>query len=165
MLHKFVQYAVTGRFSRFKLKRQKFDLPDNLQNIGLYFHIPFCQHSCPYCPYNKCPYEENKASVYVNAIIKEINLYKSKLVNTNISSVYIGGGTPTLLLKGIRDIIKQIKKNFMLNGSIGIEAHPENLSSQNLSFLSNIEVDMLSIGIQSFNDRLLKILGRTMILN
>lgn len=130
------------------------------KETGLYIHIPFCQTICPYCPYNKVLYDQNKAQKYKEALIQELWLYQKVLVNTKISSIYIGGGTPTLLLKELAEIIQLIKVNYNFNGDIGIEIHPNQADENLFRTLENIGINLISLGVQTFNDKLLKLLGR-----
>lgn len=162
MLHNIIKHAITGKFGKFKFTKREIVLPRGLKNIDLYIHFPFCKRTCPYCPYNKCPYDAQKAVEYIKALKKEIELYKPYLADVNITSVYVGGGTPTLLLTEMEDILNGIKNNFKLSShfNIGIEAHPADVNNKTLSFLRDAGVDMLSIGTQTFNARLLEFLGR-----
>lgn len=162
MLHNIIKYTITGKFGKFKFEQRKVNLSGNFENIDLYLHVPFCERTCPYCPYNKCDYDARKAAEYIKALKKEIELYKPYLADANITSIYVGGGTPTLLLNEMGDILNGIKNNFKLSShfNIGVEAHPADVNNKTLSFLREAGVDMLSIGIQTFNNRLLKFLGR-----
>lgn len=160
MLHNIIKYAITGKVGKFKFARREIALSADIRNVDLYFHFPFCKRTCPYCPYNKCPYDAQKATGYIKALEKEIGLYKPYLINSNITSIYMGGGTPTLLLNEMEDILNFIRYNFKLSGHIGIETHPLDVDNKTLSFLREAGVDMLSIGVQTFNNRLLKFLGR-----
>jgi len=134
---------------------------EELNSIGLYLHIPFCNRICPYCPYNKEIFRDDKAKNYAKAVIKEVENYANLLAGKTISSFYIGGGTPTSLLgKGLEDILNAIYKNFNMECSIHIESHPNHLSNENLDSLKSLGVKYLSIGIESLNDRHLKMLER-----
>jgi oxygen-independent coproporphyrinogen-3 oxidase len=133
----------------------------NIDELGLYLHIPFCDRICPYCPYNREVYTENQGWNYVNAIKKEINTYASIIGNKTITSFYIGGGTPTTMLKkGIDEIINHIYKHFNMNCNIHMESHPNHLTSENLNILETIGVKYLSIGVEALQDRHLKNLER-----
>lgn len=132
--------------------------------IGLYVHIPFCIHICPFCPFVKFLWDENKERAYIRALKKEIDLY-SRLPILNekkIIALYFGGGTPTTLTTAsFIELIHHIEEKFPLaqNAEVAVEAHPLTVSSEKLLRLLEAGVNRLSIGIQSFNNRLLKILN------
>lgn len=130
------------------------------RETGLYIHIPFCRSICPYCPYNKVVYKSDKAEKYKNALLKEISIYKEYLKNKNISSIYIGGGTPTLLVDEIKEVLDFIRKEFKFNGDIGIEIYPTEVTEELLTKIKLAGINLLSLGIQTFNDDKLKFLGR-----
>ncbi|WP_027622977.1 coproporphyrinogen-III oxidase family protein [Clostridium lundense] len=130
------------------------------KDTGLYIHIPFCRSICPYCPYNKVVYEKDKAEKYKNALLEEINIYKEYLKNKNISSVYIGGGTPTLLIDEIKEILDFIREEFCFDGDVGIEVYPTEVTEELLNKIKLAGVNLISLGVQTFNDEKLKFLGR-----
>lgn len=130
------------------------------KNTGLYIHIPFCKSICPYCPYNKVVYEKEKAQKYKNALLQEINIYKKYLADKNISSIYIGGGTPTLLINEIREVLDFIRQEFNFNGDIGIEVYPTEVTEELLNKIQLAGITLISLGIQTFNNDKLNFLGR-----
>ncbi len=80
-----------------------------LDKIGLYLHIPFCNQICPYCPYNKEIFRDDMAKKYAKAVIKEVEKYADMMDGKPISSFYIGGGTPTSMLgKGLGDSVLKL---------------------------------------------------------
>lgn len=131
------------------------------ENLGLYIHIPFCRKICSFCPYCKELYQSETCEKYIDYLIKEINMvgYKKKVV----TSLYFGGGTPTLALYRLKEIIDTVNKYFIIQEGIGIELHPEDVTKENLDLLKSIGITKISIGIQSFQDKFLQILGRTKI--
>ena len=134
----------------------------DLDRIGLYLHIPFCNQICPYCPYNKEIIRQNTSSDYTKAVIMEIQRYASMLAGKPVSSFYIGGGTPTTMLgKGIENIIAQVYTSFNMQCSIHMESHPNHLSAENLNSIETLGVKYLSIGVESFQDKHLRLLERT----
>lgn len=134
---------------------------EELNKIGLYLHIPFCNKICPYCPYNKEIFNDETAQQYTKAVIMEIKKYSGLVVDKSISSFYIGGGTPTTMLgKGLEDILNAIYKHFNMKCSIHIESHPSHLSNKNLNTLKSLGVQYLSIGIEGLQERHLKMLER-----
>lgn len=131
------------------------------ETIGLYLHIPFCDRICPYCPYNKEVYSVEKAEAYTQAIIKEIDIYAELLENKEVSSFYIGGGTPTTLLNnGMDKMISHIYKKLNMQCKVHMESHPNHLSQENLNTIKALNVDFLSIGIEALQDHHLKNLER-----
>ena len=133
------------------------DVPE----LGIYVHIPFCTTLCPFCPYNKIQYDKALATSYKDALIKEINMVSAQgKKKSKITSVYFGGGSPALMLDELSDILAALKNNFHIKSNIGIELHPRDVNEEALQKLKNIGFDMISIGIQSFNEKCLKTLGR-----
>ena len=128
---------------------------------GLYLHIPFCKQSCHYCNFHFSTSQNNRDEVLI-AINKEIN-QKASVFNDKISTIYFGGGTPTILTeKELNTIIENILKKFDVekNIEITIEANPDDLTKSKLSALSNSVFNRMSIGIQSFIDKELKSMNR-----
>ncbi|MEG0256624.1 radical SAM family heme chaperone HemW [Vagococcus sp.] len=128
-----------------------------------YIHIPFCEHICFYCDFNKVFIEGQPVDEYIEALIKEITLTREKYPSEDTETIYIGGGTPTslsahqldILLKGIRETLPFDEKN-----EFTVEANPGDLTLEKLRVLQNYGVNRLSMGVQSFDDRLLKKIGR-----
>ncbi|OFY64000.1 MAG: hypothetical protein A2V64_12375 [Bacteroidetes bacterium RBG_13_43_22] len=133
----------------------------DINELGLYLHIPFCTSICPYCPYNKEIFREDACTNYVYVVLKEIDYYLPLLKNKPVTSFYIGGGTPTTMLgKGIETIINHIYKHFKMNCSVHMESHPNHLSIKNLDIIESIGVKYLSIGVEAFQDRHLRTIER-----
>lgn len=160
LLKRTLQFLLTGRFKKFKLEPRKINLSRRLDKMDLYLHIPFCKNLCPYCPYNKIAYDEKKAELYEKAVYKEIDLYERQLKNSQIGSLYIGGGTPTVMLDGLLRIVNYLRSKFDLRSDICIELNPNDMSKQVLKSLKDAGTTMVSIGVETFNDRLLKIIER-----
>jgi oxygen-independent coproporphyrinogen III oxidase len=127
---------------------------------GIYIHIPFCKKACTYCDFHFSTSLERKADM-VAAIKTEIELQKNYLDET-IETIYFGGGTPSVLLpQEIESIIETIYKNFSVSlKECTLEANPDDLSKHYLSELIKTSVNRLSIGIQSFDDSVLKWMNR-----
>ncbi len=134
--------------------------PTNLKSAGIYLHVPFCKNLCPFCPYNRIEYDEELFTQYERAVHEEIEVYNAYLKDCEFVSLYIGGGTPTVNLPGLLRIIDHLKQNFSLTCDICIELHPGNMDSECLGSLKNAGVTMLSIGVESTSDRILKNIGR-----
>ena len=128
---------------------------------GLYLHIPFCKQSCHYCNFHFSTSQNNREEV-LTAINKEIN-QKALGFNDKISTIYFGGGTPTVLTeKELNTIIENILKKFDVekNIEITVEANPDDLTETKISSLSNSVINRISIGVQSFIDKELKSMNR-----
>jgi coproporphyrinogen III oxidase-like Fe-S oxidoreductase len=133
----------------------------DIDELGIYLHIPFCEQICPYCPYNKEIYNPDVARKYTIAVKKEIDFYSEIVGNKPITSFYIGGGTPTTMLySGIATIIEHIYHKFNMQCEIHIESHPNHLSSDNLDTLKCMGVKYLSVGVEALQDRHLSTLKR-----
>ncbi len=132
-----------------------------LDDFGLYLHIPFCNQICPYCPYNKEIYHSEDADRYAKAIIKEIDIYAEMIGRKPMTSLYIGGGTPTTMLyNGLDKILDHIFKVFNVQCDIHMESHPNDLSLDNLNTIKSMGVQHLSIGVEALQDKHLKNLKR-----
>ena len=126
---------------------------------SLYLHIPFCQSICTYCDFCKMYYDEMQANKYLNALKKEIdNYYQNDLLKT----IYIGGGTPSCLkIKQLERLLSLIDKlNLDMEYEFTFECNIEHISKTLLEILKKHRVNRLSIGIETFNDEILKLLGR-----
>lgn len=120
---------------------------------GIYIHIPYCKKKCHYCNFFSLATTKYR-DVFVDALLKEIHQRKSE-THQPISSIYFGGGTPSLLSrKELDDIFNQIHQDYQIKEDIEItlEANPDDLSLAYLKELQKTKVNRLSIGIQSFND-------------
>ena len=125
---------------------------------AVYIHIPFCTSICTYCDFPKLIKNDKWISNYLNALEKEI---KENYKHETISTLYIGGGTPSALsLKELKQLFT-ILKIFKLeeNAEITFEANSEDLNKEKLSFLKD-KINRLSIGVQTFDENLIKLLGR-----
>jgi len=129
---------------------------------GIYIHIPFCRQACNYCDFHFSTSLKSKKD-FLDALKKEIVLQKDYLETKNISTVYFGGGTPSILTKDeILEIFHELSKYFLIDtdAEITLEANPDDLSKEKLKELSQTPINRLSIGIQSFSDEDLKFLNR-----
>lgn len=131
---------------------------------GIYIHIPFCKQRCTYCDfYKETGSSNNQIDTFVEALIQEIQLRKSYLSGDDISTVYFGGGTPSVLnLNQFKKIFNEIYNCFNVadDAEITMEANPDDLTEVYLKTLSPLPFNRLSIGIQSFNDAHLKKINR-----
>ncbi len=130
---------------------------------GLYFHIPFCKQACHYCDFHFST-NLSRQNEIVDGLLLEMSMRKEYLTNKTLSSIYFGGGTPSLLdEKQLERIFQQINKQFEIKKDceITLEANPDDLSMSKLESLKQVGVNRLSIGVQSFDDDVLKFLNRS----
>jgi oxygen-independent coproporphyrinogen-3 oxidase len=131
--------------------------------FGIYIHIPFCSHICPYCDFNTYAGQSARIPAYVEAVVRETALWGDQLVGRSAASIFIGGGTPSLLDPGqIKIILAACNSAFDLaaDAEITIEANPNNLDERSCSGLLDAGVNRLSIGAQTLDRRGLRVLGR-----
>jgi coproporphyrinogen III oxidase-like Fe-S oxidoreductase len=123
----------------------------------LYLHIPFCERLCPYCSFHRIPFEGRLARNYFAALRKEMTLYRDR--GHNFTGLYVGGGTPTVLVDELEETLNHARQIFRI-GEISVETNPDHLTEPVLAALKRAGVSRLSVGIQSFDDGLLKAMGR-----
>lgn len=129
---------------------------------GIYIHIPFCKQACHYCDFHFSTSMKLKADL-IHALLKELELRKDYLKEEKLSSIYFGGGTPSLLsFEELSAIFDKIRQFFSVeeNAEITLEANPDDLSAAKLEMLKDTPVNRLSIGIQSFSDQDLQFMNR-----
>jgi oxygen-independent coproporphyrinogen III oxidase len=129
---------------------------------GLYLHIPFCKQACHYCDFHFSTQLKQREAV-VAALVQEIALQRDYLGGAVLSSVYFGGGTPSLLTEQELDLLfNAIYKHFSVQNEaeITLEANPDDLDLYTLNVLHESPVNRLSIGIQSFREEDLKLMNR-----
>lgn len=128
------------------------------KKLGVYIHIPFCKQKCYYCDFTSFALKEEFQEKYLKALIKEISFFLKNNPEKQISSIYIGGGTPSYIdSKYIKDILGLFNKN---NIETTIEVNPGTVNIQKLKDYHDAGINRLSIGLQSTDDRLLKQIGR-----
>jgi len=162
MLTSFLRVFLTRSFRPFIFKGSSGGHLDiDAKNMGLYIHVPFCKDLCSFCPYYKVPYDRGLMKVYVGSLVKEVGLVAERCQHkTEISSIYFGGGSPALASGSLPDIMEKIRDCFCIDGNIGIELHPRDIDRSLLNVLKETGFDMLSIGVQSFQEKCLMSLGR-----
>lgn len=134
--------------------------PPLIERTSLYLHVPFCRNCCPYCPYNKVPYDEALIDPYTQAALAEVNWWSDTIGPAEITSIYIGGGTPTLALGSVASILSLVRKKFRLIGDICIETNPADVNDTAVQQLHDADVALVSLGVQSFRPESLAIIGR-----
>ena len=132
-------------------------------DIGIYIHIPFCLHKCPYCDFNSIAVEPVPEESYVGALIDEIKARAEAFKSYKVETIYLGGGTPSLFSPpSIASVLEEISRRFSLDGSaeITIEANPKTVDRRKLSAFRSLGINRVSLGVQSFRDDCLMTLGR-----
>lgn len=131
----------------------------NERSQALYIHIPFCHQLCDYCDFAKLYVNEAVIKRYVEALLIELRL-KVK-TDDQFTSVYVGGGTPSVLKKqAVHDIFTFLHPHIAPNAEITFEMNPEDVTASYVSMLADCGVNRISLGIQSFSDNLLQRVGR-----
>lgn len=128
---------------------------------GIYIHIPFCKSRCIYCGFYSTT-NLNIRQQYVNALCKEMALRKN-YIDESVSTIYIGGGTPSLLTEGeLKTIFEHIYNLFVINddNEITIECNPDDITNNFANILRELPVNRVSMGAQTFNNARLKFLQR-----
>ena len=131
--------------------------------LELYIHIPFCVRKCNYCDFLSFPETDDMIDAYCRALIEEIKQTGERVRGESVRSVFVGGGTPSILMpEQITEIFLQIRKSFLLeaDAEITIESNPGTLDEEKLQCYQEIGINRLSIGLQSTDDNCLKRLGR-----
>ncbi len=137
-----------------------------MKDIGIYIHIPFCKQKCYYCDFLSFAKCENKVDEYIKSLINEIENNKienEKKQNIQVSTVYIGGGTPSIIHEDyIEQIVQTIRKKFnvLKNAEVTIEINPGTVNEKKIQKYREVGINRLSIGLQSTNDKILNEIGR-----
>ena len=129
---------------------------------GIYIHIPYCKQACHYCDFHFSTTMKTK-NVMIDCIVKEMDIRKSEF-SKKIDSVYIGGGTPSVMTNlELETIFNGLEKKISISDikEITIEINPEDLINEKLEFYNEIGINRLSIGIQSMNNNILKWMNRS----
>ena len=133
------------------------------KDLGLYIHIPFCVKKCEYCDFLSWSAGEEEREQYVNALLSEIESYKEFAKGYRVSTVFIGGGTPSVLLpKQMERILQKVYEVFDLEKrpEITIEVNPGTVDEEKLQCYKENKINRLSMGLQSVKDDKLRLLGR-----
>ena len=130
---------------------------------GLYIHIPFCDHICTYCDFPKLITKGQRHEDYIQALLIELKHYEKQIGFHQLQSIYIGGGTPTALsVKQIQPLFDYLHQSINMNQILefSIEANPENLTEDKVKYLLSQGISRFSLGVQTFDETLLKRIGR-----
>lgn len=128
---------------------------------SLYIHIPFCTRKCIYCDFFSVPFDESLTHAYADALCQE--LYLKSQATDHLKTVYIGGGTPSLLPDVCcREIFSCLRDHYLISHDteITVEANPGSLDQSKTNLFLELGVNRISLGVQSFNDHELTVLGR-----
>lgn len=133
------------------------------KRIGLYVHIPYCRQKCNYCDFNSYASMEGTVPEYFNALNNEISSYSDMLQGFTVKTVFIGGGTPSYVdSKYVHQLMSSLNRqmNIECDAEISIETNPGTLTEEKLSVYREAGINRLSIGLQVWQNSLLKYLGR-----
>ncbi len=128
------------------------------EKLSLYIHIPFCRKLCPFCCFNRYLFQENKAREYFVYLKKELDIYLQR--GFVFESFYFGGGTPTVLMDELTAFIDYLRSRCRVK-EISLETTPAELTPETIARLKSSGVNRLSLGVQSFDDKMLEAMGRT----
>lgn len=158
-------YNIRKKQNKIRLRGTKINETTNPaeQKVSAYIHIPFCEHICYYCDFNKVFLEGQPVDEYVEMLLKEMEITLKQHPVKELETLYVGGGTPTSLtavqldrlLAGAREILP-----FKEGKEFTVEANPGDLTKEKLQVMKNYGVNRLSMGVQTFDNRLLKKIGR-----
>jgi len=123
----------------------------------LYVHIPFCESLCPFCTFHRVQFRNGKAPGYFGALRNEIRSYHAR--GFQFSDVYVGGGTPTVAPSELVETLALIRSLWPIR-TISVETNPNHLHEEMFAALRSVDVGRLSVGVQSFDDDLLRQMGR-----
>ncbi|MCX6007872.1 MAG: coproporphyrinogen III oxidase family protein [Chloroflexi bacterium] len=127
--------------------------------VSLYIHIPFCRTLCPFCCFNRYLFKEDQARMYFKDLRKELDMYIG--MGFKFNDFYFGGGTPTVLMDELGDFIAYLRSKFEVK-RISLETTPRELTPETVEQLRKLGINRLSVGVQSFDNGLLKDMGRTL---
>ena len=135
-----------------------------MKELGLYVHIPFCLSKCKYCNFNSYAGCVHLAPKYLHVLCDEIEQYSAKAKDYTVTTVFIGGGTPSIMPSGaIATIVSTIKKHFDVdkNAELTIEANPNTITFDKAQEWFACGINRVSVGLQSANSHVLRLIGRT----
>ncbi len=160
----FIDRFISSYVRRFYQRRMVLDLSVGVspkfqtdKNYLLYIHIPFCESLCPFCSFHRVLFKKDKVEQYFSALKKEILHYHSQ--GLKITDVYFGGGTPTVMPEKLVETVHLLRELYNIK-QVSAETNPNHLRDPYLTLLEESGINRLSVGVQSFDDRLLKEMQR-----
>ena len=161
MINEIVTRVARSRFAR-ALKFEGGGIPelppcDDAVHRLLYIHIPFCEELCPYCSFHRVRLNEDLVIKYHAALRLEMALYRKR--GYQFTGLYAGGGTPTVLIDELAETLRLARALFPI-GSVSVETNPDHLTDANIKILKQAGVNRLSVGVQTFDDGLLRQIAR-----
>ncbi len=123
----------------------------------LYLHVPFCEVLCPFCPFHRVEFQVEKTRTYFEALRREIERFTD--LGFLFGELYVGGGTPTVLPEELAETIRLVRARHPV-ARVSVETNPDDLADGRLPLLREAGVNRLSVGVQSFDDRLLREMER-----
>jgi coproporphyrinogen III oxidase-like Fe-S oxidoreductase len=157
--HIFLPYfrAAARRAMNFDAGPVRTPAPPTDGRAFLYIHVPFCVSLCPFCSFHRVAYRESKAARYFNALRREILAYRD--AGFRFTGVYVGGGTPTVAPGELAETLALVRESFPVR-EISVETNPCDLTAAILDMLVKAGVNRVSVGVQSFDDDLLREMER-----
>ncbi len=140
-----------------ELDERALDSAQHKEKASLYIHIPFCRTLCPFCCFNRYLFKEDAARRYFRHLRKELDLYVRR--GFSFSDFYFGGGTPTILMDELAGFIGHLRDVFEVK-RISLETTPREITPENVTLLRKAGISRLSIGVQSFDEDIVKAMGR-----
>lgn len=134
-----------------------------MNKLSLYIHIPFCESKCKYCDFTSFKGNDEMINSYIKALGKEIEIYSKNINKEKVKTIFIGGGTPSSINpKYIEFILDKVYKNYNMDSleELTIETNPGTIDLEKAKIYKQMGVNRVSMGAQSFNDNILKNLGR-----
>ena len=134
-----------------------------MEELAMYIHIPFCISKCYYCDFNSYSDKNEYIKEYIKHLNSELKLYSKIISKYKIKTIFIGGGTPSSIKASyIYEIFKNIYDNFNVSDltEVSIELNPKTVDDEKLKIYKEIGINRVSIGCQSLQDSILKIIGR-----
>ena len=160
IIEKTLRACFTGSIKPLEFTKPGEITPVFNNDTGLYLHISLCKNCCPFCPYVKEQYTKEKSDLLFESVKREIKIFSEKCPTINTTSLYIGGGSPLLLGSRLGDLVDCFTKRLNFNGTVAIEVYPDDVNIQGIETLQKCRATMVSLGVQSFDDKILNHIQR-----
>ncbi len=160
IVEKALRACLIGSIKPLEFKKSTEITPVFKDATGLYLHIPLCRNCCSFCPYVKEQYTIEKGDLLFESVKREINIFSEQFSPMQTTSLYIGGGSPLLLGSKLSDLVDCFTKQLNFKGSIAIEVYPGDVNKQGVETLEKCRATMVSLGVQSFDDKILNYIQR-----